>query len=131
MINIGTVHDRYTWALGLFERREYRDAAKQLAELVDELSTTTDERFAPHSLADLRLLLARAYYHSAQLRHAEEVLVDLVRTEPQDAYAHLLLARTLERAGRADEARGHRTLAELLGDLEPPAAPAVTVAAEA
>ena len=61
-------------------------------------------------------LLARAYFHSAQLRRAEEAARQVIDEDPQDAYAHLLLGRTLQRTGRAEEARRSLRLAELLGD---------------
>jgi FMN reductase len=51
-----------------------------------------------------RLLLARAYYHSAQLRRAEEQLRLIVERDPVEHYAHLMLGRTLQRQGRRDEA---------------------------
>ncbi|GHJ39909.1 hypothetical protein Sm713_55180 [Streptomyces sp. TS71-3] len=51
-----------------------------------------------------RLLLARAYYHSAQLRRAEEQLRLVIDRDPVEHYAHLMLGRTLERQGRSDEA---------------------------
>ena len=62
-----------------------------------------------------RLLLARAYYHSAQLRRAEETTRSILRDDPVDAYAALLLARTLERSGRRDEAARALALATALG----------------
>ena len=51
-----------------------------------------------------RLLLARAYYHSAQLRRAEEQLREVIERDPVEFYAHLMLGRTLERQGRHAEA---------------------------
>ncbi|MDN5748009.1 MAG: tetratricopeptide repeat protein [Pseudonocardia sp.] len=61
-----------------------------------------------------RLLLARAYYHSAQLGRAEDELRRLVGANPADAYAQLLLGRTLQRRSRHDEAAGHLRLAEAM-----------------
>ena len=71
---------------------------------------------------DLRLLLARAYFHSAQLGRAEATLHEIIEESPTDAYAHLLLGRTLQRAGRHDEAARPLALAEILGDYERPQA---------
>ena len=51
-----------------------------------------------------RLLLARTYYHSAQLRRAEEQLRAVIERDPVEFYAHLMLGRTLERQGRHEEA---------------------------
>jgi predicted Zn-dependent protease len=61
--------------------------------------------------ASVRQLLARAYFHSAQLGRAEEQLRALVDRDPSDHYAHHVLGRTLERLGRAGEALRHLRLA--------------------
>ncbi|MGI4896293.1 MAG: tetratricopeptide repeat protein [Janthinobacterium lividum] len=66
----------------------------------------------------LRELLARSYFGAAMLVKAEEQARDLVRRTPSDAFAHLLLSRTLERQSRHDEARGHRVMARVLGPGE-------------
>ncbi|MDN5795344.1 MAG: hypothetical protein L0H79_06280 [Intrasporangium sp.] len=68
------------------------------------------------------MLLARAYFHLAQLGRAEAVLVELVEKAPTDAYADLLLGRTLQRAGRHEEAKSPLALAEILADYERPKA---------
>ena len=39
----------------------------------------------------------------------------MVERWPSDAYAHLLLARTLQRAGRAEEGAPHLKIAEAMG----------------
>lgn len=57
----------------------------------------------PHNAA-VRLLLARSYFHSAQLRRAEEQLRILVDRDPTDHYALFVLGRTLERMGRPADA---------------------------
>ena len=64
----------------------------------------------PHNAA-VRQLLARAYFNSAQLNRAEEQLRTLVDQDPSDHYAHHVLGRTLERAGRFREALPHLRLA--------------------
>jgi Tfp pilus assembly protein PilF len=61
-----------------------------------------------------RLLLARAYFHSASLKPAEEHLLVILDRDPTEAYAHLLMARTLERLSRGDEAIKHRRIAAAL-----------------
>lgn len=71
-----------------------------------------------HGLAEVRLLLARSYFRSAQLTRAEGAARQVIAEDPQDAYAHLLLGRTLQRAGRSDEAAGPLRLAQLLGGYD-------------
>ncbi|WP_045745277.1 MULTISPECIES: tetratricopeptide repeat protein [Actinoplanes] len=64
----------------------------------------------PHNTA-VRQLLARAYFNSAQLNGAETQLRALIEHDPSDHYAHHVLGRTLERAGRFREALPHLRLA--------------------
>jgi Flp pilus assembly protein TadD len=109
---------RYALARGLFDRGDYLTASRALAELVEEAEGTD----VGHATTDLRLLLARAYYHSAQLGRAERALRTVLEEDPTDAYAHLVLGRTLQRAGRHDEARRWLALAEVLGGYERPSA---------
>ena len=60
-------------------------------------------------------LLARAYYHSAQLGPAEETLSRLVELAPSNGWARRALARTLERQHRGAEAAVHHRMADALG----------------
>jgi Flp pilus assembly protein TadD len=89
-----TTAERWERARLLFEAKDYIGAAKLLAAVVEEVPEQTGPR----------LLLARAYYHSAQLRRAEEQLREIVERNPVEHYAHLMLGRTLQRQGRKDEA---------------------------
>jgi predicted Zn-dependent protease len=89
-----TAAERWERAELLFEEKGYAEAAKLLAGIVAEF---------PEQVA-ARLLLARAYYHSAQLRRAEEELRTVIDRDPVEHYAHLMLGRTLERQGRKTEA---------------------------
>jgi predicted Zn-dependent protease len=89
-----TVLERWERHQLLFEARDFIGAARLLAVVVDEVP----ERTGP------RLLLARAYYHSARLRRAEEQLRQVIDRDPVEHYAHLMLGRTLERQGCRDEA---------------------------
>lgn len=120
---------RLSWAQGLFERGDHLAAATALAELVDEVEssrasadTVPGEEAVLHSVTDLRLLLARAYFQSAQLGRAEAALLRVIEDAPTDSYAHLLLGRTLQRAGRHAEAARPLALAEVLGGYERPQA---------
>ncbi|MEU2158286.1 tetratricopeptide repeat protein [Streptomyces sp. NPDC019396] len=109
----GTPADRWDRAQMFFEAKEYLTAARILGGLVDE---------APGH-ASARLLLARAYYHSAQLGKAEAELREILDRDPVEHYARLMLGRTLERQGRACEAAPHlRMAAAMAGDF-PGAAP--------
>jgi FMN reductase len=89
-----TTAERWERAELLFEEKSYAEAAKLLVGIVAEFP----DQVAP------RLLLARAYYHSAQLRRAEEELRTVIDRDPVEHYAHLMLGRTLERQGRDAEA---------------------------
>lgn len=95
----------YDQAVFLFDTKKFSEAAETFARIADE---------QPH-LHEVQLYTARSYYHSAQLGRAEERLRLIVDRWPDDAYAHFMLARTLQRAGRADEGRQHLLLAEAMG----------------
>ncbi|MGO4599150.1 tetratricopeptide repeat protein [Terrabacter sp. 2RAF25] len=115
---------RLSWAEGLFERGDFLAAATALAALVDEVDSAeqaSSDGFL-HSVTELRLLLARAYFGSAQLGRAEATLVRVIEDAPTDAYAHLLLGRTLQRAGRHADAARPLALAEIFGGYERPQA---------
>ena len=103
--------ERYARARGLFEHGEYQAAAEALSALVDESFLEPPL----HGTVELRLLLARSYFHSAQLDRAERVTRAILADAPDEAYANLVLGRTLQRQGRHDEARPHLAMAELLG----------------
>ncbi|MFJ8025755.1 tetratricopeptide repeat protein [Streptomyces sp. NPDC096311] len=91
----------WTRAKFMFSSKDYTGAARILDRLVQDF---------PDDNA-LRLLLGRAYYHSAQLKQAEATVRRLIERDPADAYAHLLLGRTLERQSRADEAAPYLRIA--------------------
>ncbi len=104
-------HDRWVRAQSLFDDRAYREAAVLLRELVESPQSA---EFG-HALIDVRLLLARALFHSAQLNGALATAEALLIDEPGEAYAHLLAGRSLQRLNRREEAAGHLKLAEVLG----------------
>uniref|UniRef100_A0AAU1M2R3 Tetratricopeptide repeat protein n=1 Tax=Streptomyces sp. NBC_00148 TaxID=2903626 RepID=A0AAU1M2R3_9ACTN len=106
----GTPADRWDRAQLFFEAKEYVTAARILGGLVQE---------APEQVAP-RLLLARAYYHSARLAKAEAELREILERSPVEDYARLMLGRTLERQGRHVEAATHLRMAHAMtGDLGP------------
>ncbi|MBO2463866.1 tetratricopeptide repeat protein [Actinomadura sp. LCR2-06] len=88
-----------------FDAKDYAGAARLLAPIVAE---------EPGNRAAVELL-ARAYFHSAQLGRAEEAFRRLVDLDPCNGWAHEALARTLERRSRHDEARTYRNLARAMG----------------
>lgn len=90
----GSLAETWERAEALFEAKDYTGAAALLQVVLDE---------APEQVAP-RLLLARAYYHSARLKRAEEQLRLVIERCPVEHYAYLMLGRTLERQGRHDEA---------------------------
>ena len=105
----GTAAERWERARMFFDARDYAGAARVLGGLVEEVP----------ELVGPRLLLARSYYHSAQLRRAEAELRVLVELDPVEHYARLMLGRTLQRQGRTDEAEPHLRIASALaGEFE-------------
>jgi tetratricopeptide (TPR) repeat protein len=102
---------RWARAHGLFEAGEFDAAASILAEPASEIG---DAAAGADALAVL-LLLARAYYHSAQLHRAEAAARAVLASDPANAYAYLLLGRTLERQSRHAEAGGPLRMAAAMG----------------
>ncbi|MEU0005238.1 tetratricopeptide repeat protein [Streptomyces sp. NPDC006314] len=104
----GTPAERWERAQSFFDAKDFAGAARVLAGLVEEVPEQTGPR----------LLLARAYYHSAQLRRAEAELRVIVERDPVEGYARLMLGRTLQRQARHEEAERHlRLAAALAGDF--------------
>jgi tetratricopeptide (TPR) repeat protein len=84
-----------------FEFGDYAGAARLLAEVAAA---------EPRNVS-VRLLLARAYFHSAQLRRAEAEFTAVVDLDPVDDFARFALGRCLERQSRHAEALPHYRLA--------------------
>ncbi|MFF2136363.1 tetratricopeptide repeat protein [Streptomyces sp. NPDC058193] len=104
----GSPADRWDRAQLFFEAKEYLTAARILGGLIQE---------APEQVGP-RLLLARAYYHSARLVKAETELREVLELDPVEDYARLMLGRTLERQGRHAEAAPHLRMAQAMaGDV--------------
>lgn len=90
-----------------FEGRRYREAVELLEVIIEEVPGN----------ASVRTLLARAYFHAAMLQRAEQEARELIARSPVDAYAHIILARSLQRQSRHDEALGYlRVAAALTGN---------------
>ncbi|MFD6419699.1 tetratricopeptide repeat protein [Streptomyces sp. NPDC060194] len=94
----------YRAAERLLEAKDPQGAVK----LLDNVIAAHPENTAA------RLLRARAFYHAAQLRPAELEFELVLEREPDNAFAHFALARTLERAARPEQARRHFRLAAAL-----------------
>ncbi|GII58783.1 hypothetical protein Pth03_71720 [Planotetraspora thailandica] len=101
-------YDEYQRGRMFFDAKDYAEASRILAPLAEQDPGN-------HAVVEL---LARAYFHSAQLGRAEEAFRRLVELNPADGWAHEALARTLERRNRPDEALRHHKLAEAMG-VEP------------
>ena len=95
-----SIYESFLRGRRFFELGDYRGAARILASVAEVEPTNRT----------LLELLGRAYFHSAQLRRAEQTFRRLVELDPVDAWAHVALARALERQGRVDEAGPHRRL---------------------
>lgn len=109
-------HDRYSWAEILFNDRRYDLAAKELESLLADVADSCSDSDTPlYGLSEARLLLARAHFHAAHLGKAEAAARGLLDDNPVDAYAALLLGRTLQRQSRHEEAQQALTLASVLG----------------
>lgn len=104
-----TPYDTWRWAEELFTAKDYLKAAALLEELVGD--PEVDER----DLAQVRELLARSYYHAARLDRAAATAREALDHDPGNSYLVLLLGRSLERAGRQDEANPYLRMAEAAG----------------
>lgn len=71
----------------------------------------TTTRYGRATRGNLMAVLASAYFASAQLGRARQVLEAILADHPADSYARLMLGRTLERQGRAAEAEAHLRMA--------------------
>ncbi|MDS1271153.1 tetratricopeptide repeat protein [Lipingzhangella sp. LS1_29] len=95
-----TTYETYARAQLWFELGDPAAAARLLAPLAEE---------EPYNRSLLELL-GRSYFHAAQLRKAEDVFRLLIDLDPADDWAHIALARALERQSRDDEANRYRRL---------------------
>jgi Flp pilus assembly protein TadD len=97
--------DHFERARLYFEMRDPAEAARILEPLAEA---------QPRKRSVLELL-ARSYFHSAQLSRAEETFKRLLEVDPCNAWAHEALARTLERQSKHAEAEPYRKLALAMG----------------
>ncbi|MEU8133136.1 tetratricopeptide repeat protein [Streptodolium elevatio] len=97
----GMTVENYRWAQELVDARDPLGALKLIEPSLE----------AEQDNLSVQLLAARAYFGSAQLRHAEATLRRVIELDPRDAWALHALGRTLERAGRGAEAGPYFRLA--------------------
>ena len=97
-------YDRYRTAELAFEQRRYSEAAELLGALFADITDAASSAEPLLGTGEARLLHARSLYHSAQLARAESAARALVEQDPTDAYAALLLSRTLRRRGQVEAA---------------------------
>lgn len=110
--------DSFRRAESLVSQRRPLEALRELAAVLDEIPD------AP----SVHLLAGRAYFGSAQLKHAERAFRRVLELDPADHYARFALGRTLHRQGRLVEAQAQLRMAvamnpspeyqEALGELK-------------
>jgi len=61
--------------------------------------------------SSIREALGRAYFRSGRYRAAAEEFAEVVERHPVNDFAHFCLGRSLEKSGRAAQARRHLALA--------------------
>jgi predicted Zn-dependent protease len=98
-------YSEYQRATMFFDAKDYAEAGRILAPIVEQ---------DPANRGAVELL-GRAYFHSAQLRRAEQTFLRLIEVDPANGWAHEALARTLERQNRVGEAKRYRKLAHAMG----------------
>ena len=93
--------ERLRWAEQLVALNDPLGALVLLDPLLDEHADDPN----------IRRVAASAYFASAQLGRARQVLEATLADDPADSYARLMLVRMLERQGRAAEAATHLRMA--------------------
>ncbi|GAA4909558.1 tetratricopeptide repeat protein [Streptomonospora salina] len=83
-----------------FDLGDYIEAARILEPIADD---------DPAGRSVLELL-GRSYFHSAQLAKAELTFRRIIDLDPCDSWAHIALARSLERQSRMEEAAPYRRM---------------------
>jgi Tfp pilus assembly protein PilF len=104
-----TALENYRLAEEYLDGGDPRSAVRLLEPLVSD--DPNDRPAQGTATTAVRLLLARAYFHTAQLRRAEQQFRLVLDRDPTDHFAHFALGRTLERQSRPDEALRHYRIA--------------------
>lgn len=95
-----TIYDCYQRGQADYETGDYLGAVRNLTQVIEVEPTNRT----------VLELLGLAYFKSAQLGRAEATFRRIVELDPVDSWAHVALARALERQGREVEAHTHRRL---------------------
>ena len=103
--------DRFRYAERLFDGRHYASAASELEGILAACATEDPG----HGLAAAELRPARANHPAPPRTRAETAARAYVEAHPSDGYGVLLLARSIERQGRREEAAPLVARAEALG----------------
>jgi predicted DsbA family dithiol-disulfide isomerase len=110
--------ERLRWAEELIALSDPLGALVLLEPLLAEYAQDPNAQPSPTAAhygratrGNLMGVAASAYFASAQLGRARQVLEAMLADHPADSYARLMLGRTLERQGRADEAATHLRMA--------------------
>jgi Flp pilus assembly protein TadD len=98
------VYDLFRRGSELLESGDYSAAA---------ISLEKASRFEPDKTS-IREALGRAYFRAGRYAKASEEFRAVVERAPVNDFAHFCLGRSLEKAGRQDEARRHLALASNL-----------------
>ena len=109
MTDMMTALENYRLAEEYLDSGDPRSAVRLLEPLVSD--DPKDGPAQDTATTAVRLLLARAYFHTAQLRRAEQQFRLVLDRDPTDHFAHFALGRTLERQSRPDEALRHYRIA--------------------
>ena len=94
-----------------FEAFRHAEALVQNRRPLDALKALRPVLEAEPDKPSVQLLAGRAYFHSAQLKHAERAFTRVLELDPSDHYARFVLGRTLQRLGRLVEALGQLRMA--------------------
>lgn len=108
------VNEAQTSHLEAFRRAESLLKARRPLDALTVLRPVLD---AAPDKPSVQLLAGRAYFHSAQLRKAEQALRKVLEIDPTDDYARFVLGRTLQRLGRLVEALGQLRMASAMNPL--------------
>lgn len=104
-----STYELYRMGERMIAQRRPRDAARALRVVVDR----------EPGQGSAWELLGQAHFAAAHLERAEDAFRRVIELEPVNGWAHVALARSLERQSRHDEAAGAYRVAASLGQDVP------------